>query len=398
MTDTAYSAPPPLTPATSAQRAQLPLIWRVLAFLVRVLSPQHAGLLLCVAIPTLVTLGYQTLLAADLFVSESAFSVRMDNATSGLSEAGVMFAGLQIGSGSHDQLAVNTYIHSQAMIEHLEKSVGLRAMFRHPNADRFSRLPDNATAEEVLDYYQRRVAIHYDDRGQISVLKVRAFTAADAKRLNEAILEAAELFVNQLSASIRKDSVAFAQEQVGLAEQGLIDATRILGTFREQNHNFDPARTSEGIGAILQGLQGKLSEKRAALDIARGTMTPQNPYVHTLTREIAALERQIAAQTETLTGDDPQAIGKKLESYSTLALRHQFAMKRYEMAMTALEAAQAEAGRKSIYLTRVVPPPLPDEATEPRRGYTVLSVLFISLAAYAMLVLIAASVYDHLRQ
>lgn len=371
--------------------------WNGLAAITRIFSPLKAGLWLCVIIPTLVTLLYQGLIASDIYVSESAFSVRSEQAQAA-SMLGSLLPGAGATSAQQDQLTVNTFIRSRGMIDMLLAQTDLKAVYRNSNADWFARLPDDVTQEELVHYYRAMVTILYDERALISELEVRAFTADEAQALNEAILEQSELFVNNLSAKIRADSITFAREQVTIAEQELAQANATLSSFREKNRNFDPAASSAGTTGLIQALEGKLAEKRAERDAASGVMTARNAQMRNLNLEIAALQRQIAAQTATLTAGKPGSMTRQIEDYASAALKQEFAAKRYGMALAALEAAQAEAGRKSIYLTRVVPPSLPDEAVEPRRLYRIASVFFLSLAGYGLLLLIAASVRDHIRR
>ncbi len=386
-----------MTTVAPIRDQRISYFWRFLTWLVMLFAPLRGGLLLCVAVPTLLATLYQGLIASDIYVSESAFSIRQEKSTGGLTELGMAIPALQ-GAGQQDLLTVNTYILSRSMVDELDKKLDLQAIYRHADADRLARLKIDANQEELLNYYRSRVLIHYDERAQISTLNVQAFTSEDAKLLNETILELAETFVNQLSAAMREDSISFARSQVTMAEKEMISANKALSGFREENRNFDPALASQGVGSLLLGLETKIAEKRAELDAARGTMTSRNQNLRNLEREVAALERQVTSQNRRLTGGTSDTLGRQLENFTSVSLLQDFAVKRYGLALVSLEAAQAEAARKNIYLARIVAPSLPDIATEPRRFYRVMSVFFLTLAGYAMLLLIAASIGDHIRK
>ncbi len=373
--------------------------WRMFAALVTLFSPRRLGLLLWVVLPTVVALLYYGLIAADRYVATSAFTVRNEQSAGALlMGAEIGLGSLGFGSGNNDQLAVNTYIRSHAILAPLEEKIGLRALFRSDKADGWSRLAENATQEELLAYYRERVNIVYDERARITTLSVAAFTPEQAQQLNAAILEAAEQYVNQLAIAMQEDSIAFARREVKDAEAELLESSRELNRFRQQQGDFDPAKRGEGIAGIVQQLEGAIAAKRAQLEAARGTMTAQNPYIRNLTREIAALERQTARYGDKLLTTDPDTNVARLDEYSGLVLLQEFATKRYQLALSALETTQAEASRKHVYLNPVVPPNLPQEATEPKRLYTIFSVFFLSFAAYTLLLLLAASVHDHIRK
>lgn len=371
--------------------------WSALAILLSLLSPKKGGLLLFVVLPTAITILYQGIIASDIYVSESAFSVRggQNQAASSI-EMLLVNAGLQ--TTQQDQFTVNTYIQSRAMVETLMKDSELTTIYRSPKADRFARLAEKVTLEQLTEYFRKMNTITYDERAVISTLQVRAFTAVEAQALNKAILAHAEAFVNTLSDKMRRDAIAFAEDQLKVAEDELAQANTAMSSFREKHRNFDPAAMSAGTTGLIQSLQSALAEKRAEREAARGVMTASNPHIRQLDREIAALERQVGTQTTSLTGNAPASMTKQMEEYASVALKQQFAGKRYGLTLAALEAAQAEAGRQTLYLSEVVSPSMPDEAIEPRRLYRIATVFFLSLTLYGLMLLIAASVQDHIRK
>lgn len=371
--------------------------WFHLAGILSSMSPARLGLWLLVVLPTLITVLYQLLIAAPIFVSESAFTVRLERPQLG-GDVGMVIPGLFTQSGQQDQLTVNRFIQSRGMVEALGKQTDLKTIYGSGKADFVAALDRDVTKEEMVDYFRRMVVVEYDERAVISTLHIKAFSAEEAQALNTAVLEQAEWFVNAMSAKIRSDSIAFAQEQVAVAERELAEANDNMTAFRESNRNFDPAQAAGGAGSLILGLQSKLAEKRAELDVARGSMTAQNPRLRQLSREVAALERQVTQQTAVLTGGKPDTLSRQIADYTAVALKQEFATKRYGLSLAGLEAAQAEAGRKSIYLTRVIEPSLPDVAVEPRRWYNIASVFFLSLAGYGLLLLVAASIGDHIRK
>lgn len=370
-------------------------IWRLGATLATFFHPNRKGLLLCVFLPTFITLIYQMFIAADIHVSEGAFSIRRDQGTSS-TELGLILPGLQYSGAAQDQLTVNAYIHSRDMVSALQKTIDLGAMFRNEKADALSRLPEKADNEELLEYYRSMVEITYDERAQISTLQVRAFTAEDAQKLNEAILTEAERFVNNLSARMHESGITFARTQLGKAEADLHRSNEALTNFRKIHKHFDPKEESEGVSLILKEIYGQIVAKKAQLEAMRGVMTSRNLEIRTLEREIAALQRQFDEQNSRLI--QPGNLPVVLFEYSKLEAEQKFAAKRYELALTSLEAAQVEAGRQSVYLVEIGSPSYPDIATEPRHIYRIISVFFLSLAAYGMVLLIAASIHDHIRR
>lgn len=378
-------------------KSRRPSAWEISSRVLRFFKPNRAGLVICVLLPTLLATIYYGMIAADIYVSESAFSVRMEQGNSAAEMSSAM-PNLFPSMGQQDQLTVNAYVHSRGAVQALQERMDLLGIYRSDRADTLARLSDKVSQEQLLKYFRRMVTVVYDERALISSMQVRAFTAEEAQRLNEALLEEAETFVNGLSEQMREDDISFAAKQLKEAEADLLVADQAMAEFRTTNRNFDPLSASTGTLSLTQTLQGKLVEKRTQLAAARGVMTGRNQYVRNLEREIAALERQIDEQVNVLTEKGPGGISTVLQQYNTLFMNHKFANKRYEMALVSLEGAEIKANRKSIYLTRITAPSLPEEAVEPRRLYRIFSVFFLSMAAYGMALLIAASIGDHIRK
>jgi hypothetical protein len=91
----------------------------------------------------------------------------------------------------------------------------------------------------------------------ISILRVRAFSAQDAKRINETLLEMGERLVNNMNFRSRRDLIEVAETEVRLAEARSKTAGQALSSFRADRSVLDPDRQ----GAIqLQGV-AKLREE-----------------------------------------------------------------------------------------------------------------------------------------
>jgi len=81
--------------------------------------------------------------------------------------------------------------------------------------------------------------------------------------------------------------------------------------------------------------------------------------------------------------------------YERLVLEKGFADRQLASALAMLETARSEAARKQLYLERLVQPNLPDSSFEPRRLRSVLMVFCISLVFWAVVMLVTASVREH---
>ena len=128
-------------------------------------------------------------------------------------------------------------------------------------------------------------------------------------------------------------------------------------------------------------------------------MKPDSAQVATLRARVDALKAQISEERKRLADSDTPGrdFTSLIDSYEPLALEKTLAQQRYSSALTSLEVARAEAQRKERYLITFVQPQLPDDAVEPHRLLSIMTVFLAALLAYGIGGLIWAAIKDHMR-
>lgn len=81
--------------------------------------------------------------------------------------------------------------------------------------------------------------------------------------------------------------------------------------------------------------------------------------------------------------------------HEQLLVNKELTLKQLEMRHAALTAAEDEARKQALYLARIEQPHLPDVASEPRRLYTIFTVLLVSSLLFGVLKMILAGVREH---
>jgi capsular polysaccharide transport system permease protein len=359
--------------------------------------------LIVIALPTLLAVLYYGLIAADQYAVQVRFAVRGANTPTGSDVLG-LFTGLPgASSTTTDTYIVLDYIESREMVDRLESQLGLRAVYSRPEADFLARFDPDQSAEEFVRYWRSMVKASFDGASQIAWVEVRAFTAEDAKRVAEAVLQAGEQLINDLSARLRADAVTAAQQEVQRMEDRLRTNRAMVRAFRERQKEFDPVKNVEARMTILGGLEDQLAKARTKLSSLKQFMSEDAPSIVVLQSEIAALERQLrqeraklgeGTETGTTTGSDAPLTGLVAE-YQELAVEQEFSEKAYISALASLERARFEADRQQRYLAAFVRPVLPQEALYPKRLLNTLLVAGIAMLSWALGVLIAYAVRDH---
>jgi capsular polysaccharide transport system permease protein len=350
---------------------------------------------LTVIIPTILASIYFGLIASDVYISESRFVVRSPQrqTQTGLN---AFLAGTGFSRSQDDTYSVHDFVLSRDALKELDEQIGVRKAFSSKDADFINRFPGldwDDSFESFYRYYKKRVGIDYDTVSSITTLNVRAFTAEDAKRINDLLLKMGERLVNNLNDRSRQDLIKFATQEVTIAESKAKTAALALSSFRTSQSVFDPDKQS---AIQLQGvakLQEELLATEAQLNLIK-RVSPNNPQVASLTNRVATLRNTIAAETSKVAGGGA-SLTSKSANFERLVLEKGFADKQLASALTSLETARSEAERKQLYLERLVQPNLPDKALEPRRVRSVFMVFVVGLMAWGVISLLVASVKEH---
>ena len=384
-TDTDTAAPARAVPAAPARPSRLKGALR-----------RFNGLFaLTVLLPTLAAGVYFGAIASDVYISESRFLVRNPQRPQ-MSGLGALLQGTAFSRAQDDTYSVHDYIRSRDALRELDDRLGLRQAFTSTDIDflnRFPGLDPDDSFEALHRFYQKHISVLYDSVSSISILEVRAYTAEDAKRINELLLEMGERLVNNMNIRARRDLIEVAENEVKLAEQRAREAAAALSGFRADRSVFDPDRQ----GALqLQGvlkLREELLVAQNQLDQVR-QVSPENPQIPSLQSRVKAIEKAISDENARVLGRAGGLVSKS-PAFDRLVLDKAFADRQLAAALAALDQARSEAQRKQLYLERLVQPHLPDNAVEPRRVRSVVTVFVLGLVAWGVLSLVVAGVREH---
>lgn len=355
----------------------------------------NAIFLLTVALPTALAIAFYSVLASEVYISESRFVVRSPQ-RSNQTGLGALLQSTGFSRSQDDTYSVHDYVLSRDALRELDEDLKLRQAFSAPEIDVWNRFPTepwDKSFEALHRHYLRHVDITYDAVSSISVLRVRAYTAEQAQAINERLLEMGERLVNTMNIRSRQDLIQVAEQEVQNAERRAKTAADALSAFRSDRSVFDPNVQS---ALQLQGvarLRDELFAASVQLDQVR-RVSPQNPQLATLNAQVLALEKAIADDNARVVGRD-NGLSAKSAVYDRLTLEKVFADRQLAGALAGLDVARNEAARKQTYLERLVSPNLPDSAVEPRRLRSIVTVFVVGLLLWGIVSLVVASVREH---
>lgn len=353
--------------------------------------------LLFVALPTLLAALYYSLIASDVYVSESRFIIKSpDQKRSQMSTLANLVQTTGLSGGQEQTNEVLTYVRSRDALKALQKNIHVRDKFSSPDVDYLSRFPSpfaDSSFESLFKYYGKRVDARLDTETGTATIKVEAFTPQDAYIINRQLLDLSEGLVNRLNGRARSKGIAEAQRQVELATQRAKNARIALAQYRNSQSLIDPAKQAVGVLEISNTMIGERAALQTQLDLMQ-RLTPGNPSIPALRNRINAMAVQIASQDSRVVGSG-SGIASKLGGYENLLVEQEFATESLTTASAALVQARAEAQRQQFYLERVVDPNTPDTPLLPKRFLNVLIVFAASLCLYFIAWMFMIGVLEH---
>jgi len=347
--------------------------------------------------PTFLAIVYYGFIASDVYISESRFVVRSPQRPVSSGIFGEILQGTGITRSQDDTYSVRDFILSRDALQELDQKLGVRNAFESKKIDFINRFPGldwDDSFEEFFRYYGKHIGVDYDPVSSISILTVRAYTAEDAKKINDLLLQMSERLVNALNDRSRQDLIRFSEDEVKVAADKAKDASAALFAFRSTHSIFEPEKQAaiqlEGVAKIQEELIGTEAE------LAQLTkLSPNNPQIGALESRAETLRKAIASEASKVTSERG-SFSAHAPNFERLALESTVADKQLGSALAALETARSEAIRKQLYLERLVQPALPDKAMEPRRVHSIFTVFVLGFIAWGVASLIIASIREHL--
>jgi capsular polysaccharide transport system permease protein len=211
-----------------------------------------------------------------------------------------------------------------------------------------------------------------------------------------AILAIASDYTNNLSQAVHHDTVRTSETELKKAEDAARDARLALTEFRARTGTIDPLTSAASTSAGVAAMQEEILQTRAEMTQMLAINTPNSPQVRQLQARINGLQGQIDAERKRVANVQADgSIDKNLRDYEALQISADYAERQLVGARTASDAAQSLASQRERFIVQVLPPDLPQTATEPRRLTTFLEALFVLVAVYGVVALTIAGVRDH---
>jgi capsular polysaccharide transport system permease protein len=359
--------------------------WMVVSFMVVVI------------VPVIVASLYFFLFASDQFVSELRFAVRGNTEHLPGADALGTVGGLAYLNSSQEVYAIADYIRSRAAVEEVGRTINLRWLFRAGGADWFSRLQNQATGEELLEYWRKMITVSTEAVSGLVLVEARAFTREDAVDIAAAIRDASEALVNHMQQRPREDMVAQAENEVRGARERAAQARDDVAQYRMSHAIVDPLDSARSLIDNVTELKATLISLDVELASAKAAMGANAPSVQTLQAKRDSLNEQIQKLERRITSTNvkEQTSARLMFDYDKVEIRRSLAEQQVALAEKILDQLRTQAHHRQIYVDVIDGPTIPERALLPERTRSVSEIAVGALGLWGVLFLTFAGIRDH---
>lgn len=353
--------------------------------------------MLCVALPTVATFAYLTLIAAPQYQSEARFVVRGNLET--VAGNGPGMGGVPQVGNSQEAWVVANFLRSRSMVDRMEQEMDLRRIFGRAQSDPIFGFSPSASDEDLVAYWNRQVKVDLDNMSGVIRIRVSAFSPESAALIGAAIVREAEHVTNDLTLRNRGDRVLQAETEERMAYTDLSLARSEIQGFRDTNETLDPTRTAAEAYVIISKLRDQRSSLNTDLMTARARMNADSPVVRALTERLSAIDEKIKALDTQLLGGSKNDSGTSVSiaAGAEITVRRKLAEQRLKQAEAELFDSRAEQARKQVYVLTFLSPTLPMEKAFPRPFLYSGAAFGVLLACWSVVTLYVGSIYARTR-
>ena len=345
-------------------------------------------------VPNLASIVYFGFIASDQFEAETRFTVRSSAPITKEDKLGDV-SGLPSAEIVQNSLIVTNFVTSPALLDILEQDGNFIVRYQRSGVDFLSRLDDDSSREDRLDYWKDMVTTSINPSSGIITIDVRAFTPQDAHDLLTVIVAQSEKLINDLNDRIWADVNATARRQVARARSGL---TAVRGDLQEAQNKagmLTIESSSDALSQLLVQVQAEQIDLESRYNANLAVVDKSAPQMKVLARQIASKKDQIADLKTKVASEKPDTGGTLADTslkFSELTFERSVAEEQLKASIGASETLQFVSQQQLMYVDPFLSPTTPGSAEYPRRflwiGLTFLGSLIATAALFGMLTIL----------
>jgi capsular polysaccharide transport system permease protein len=340
-----------------------------------------------VVAPGALAVWYWFAVAADRFVTEAGFVVRVVEDQTAPDVMGGLTGLMGATSTTSDTAIVLAFLQSRDLVELVNQDVDLAKVWSGVEDPLFAY--QGGTVEDLVEHWKSNVVATHDTTTGLVAITVDAFDPNASQAITASVLTHTEDLVNRLSERARQDAMAASVSELARTEDKLRAATEAQRAFRDEAGALNPLGSAEAMVAQIAVIEGELSQVRRQMAQLKDRVDASSPALERLQVEEAGLVGEIESLRAQSGGD-----ADLMARFESLELEKGFAQQAYATALSAVEQARVRAERAQRYLAVYQEPQLAQRATLPNRPLAAALTLLALFAAWSIGALLVRHVRD----
>ncbi|MEO0635845.1 MAG: hypothetical protein AAFY73_04295 [Pseudomonadota bacterium] len=338
--------------------------------------------LLVFIVPTIASAIYYGLIASDQYESEARFVVRPATSAVSNGPSGGQNAVPEDKIVQDTQVVMN-YINSPAVLEDIGDTLDLQQLYGRGDIDFLSRLDEDASREDLLDYWDDMVGTSVKIKSGIVTLTTLAYSPEEAQRVGQTVMKMAEQRINSLNSGIWSTLVGASSVELEEARKSLTETRLAIEELQNRVGVFDLELRAQQISDVILEVQGQLFELQAEEAILAKELSENAPQLQQVRDRIQLRENQIKDLRAELAGSSaPGSLTAFSREYDVLSVQQDIAEERLEEAVKDYERLRIISQLQLVYLDEFLSPTLPQDPSYPDRFLQTLAVTGIALLAW----------------
>jgi len=308
--------------------------------------------------------------------------------------------GLSLLSGSsstqlQDSMIIEQYLLSHDVFSLLDQEFKLTEHYKSDSLDIIQRATQNATIEDILEFYHSRILITYDEVSGLLKVSYSHSSSKKAQDILEFLLKKVEFDLNEFNRRKAKKQLEFIMLEHKKNKTNMDLSSKKLELYQNTHYLLDPTNEATSITSIVANLESTLTQKKIDLSTKKSYLNSNNYEVVSLKREIKEIEKSIKATKDVLTGKGSEKLNKFLFEYETLKMQFDFDIQVYTASLLQVETTKLEALKEAKTLSILSKPNLPDGYTYPNKPRVFITILITLLLFYGIFSMLLTIIKDH---
>jgi capsular polysaccharide transport system permease protein len=327
---------------------------------------------------------YLWFVTQNRYISESMIKVTSEAGNADASEISASSSGMAAAAGLSGAQMTNGYISSADLLLQLEKEFGLVEHYCHPPYDFVFRLKEQASIEERIDFYRKRITSRYDLLDGVTIISVDTFDRDLSLKINRRILELTEGFINGINRKIANQQLSYYVEELSRAEENVARINKRILEMQDEKRIISPeSAVSSSLRVIDEMYAMKLSMEAEIATLERDS--PDSPRIELLRSRLRTQNESLDRENAKLSGDDRTRMNLFLIEYKDMQQRLEFAMEIRNNAEITVEENRAMRNQHTRFFILFQEPFRPEKHGMPLRAYATVTILVVGFLLFLVI-------------